>query len=61
MLTSIGRDKATAAFGHGILASVIQFIKGKKYMLQQYGVEFQAMATGFIWEKQNMAADIAAC
>lgn len=33
----------------------------KKNLLQQHGVEFQVMATGFTWETQNKAGDTAAC
>ena len=33
----------------------------RKNLLQQHGVEFQVMATGFTWETQNKAGDTAAC
>ncbi|CAI0693277.1 Cob(I)yrinic acid a,c-diamide adenosyltransferase [Serratia entomophila] len=73
VFTGNGKGKTTAAFGtvtravgHGMRAGVIQFIKGEwpngeKNLLQQHGVEFQVMATGFTWETQNKAADTAAC
>ncbi|AHG18254.1 cob(I)alamin adenolsyltransferase/cobinamide ATP-dependent adenolsyltransferase [Chania multitudinisentens RB-25] len=73
VFTGNGKGKTTAAFGtvtravgHGLKAGVIQFIKGQwpngeKNLLQQHGVEFQVMATGFTWETQNKAHDTAAC
>lgn len=73
VFTGNGKGKTTAAFGtvtravgHGMKAAVIQFIKGEwpngeKNLLQQHGVEFQVMATGFTWETQNKAGDTAAC
>jgi cob(I)alamin adenosyltransferase len=73
IFTGNGKGKTTAALGtvtravgHGLQASVIQFIKGEwpngeKNLLQQHGVEFQVMATGFTWDTQNRATDTAAC
>ncbi|MCS3408528.1 cob(I)yrinic acid a,c-diamide adenosyltransferase [Serratia sp. AKBS12] len=73
VFTGNGKGKTTAAFGtvtravgHGMRAGVIQFIKGEwpngeKNLLQQHGVEFQVMATGFTWETQNRDTDSAAC
>lgn len=73
VLTGNGKGKTTAAFGtvtravgHGMKAGVIQFIKGQwpngeKNLLQQHGVEFQVMATGFTWETQNKESDTLAC
>lgn len=73
IFTGNGKGKTTAAFGtvtravgHGMKAGVIQFIKGQwpngeKNLLQQHGVEFQVMATGFTWETQNKESDTAAC
>lgn len=73
VFTGNGKGKTTAAFGtltravgHGLKAGVIQFIKGEwpngeKNLLQQHGVEFQVMATGFTWNTQNRATDTAAC
>lgn len=73
VFTGNGKGKTTAAFGtvtramgHGMQAGVIQFIKGQwpngeKNLLQQHGVEFQVMATGFTWETQDKESDTAAC
>lgn len=73
VFTGNGKGKTTAAFGtvtravgHGMQAGVIQFIKGQwpngeKNLLQQHGVEFQVMATGFTWETQDRENDTAAC
>ncbi|HHQ6549749.1 cob(I)yrinic acid a,c-diamide adenosyltransferase [Serratia fonticola] len=73
VFTGNGKGKTTAAFGtvtravgHGMKAGVIQFIKGQwpngeKNLLQQHGVEFQVMATGFTWETQDRESDTAAC
>lgn len=73
VFTGNGKGKTTAAFGtvtraigHGMNAAVIQFIKGdwpngEKNLLQQHGVEFQVMATGFTWDTQNRDTDTAAC
>jgi cob(I)alamin adenosyltransferase len=73
VFTGNGKGKTTAAFGtvtrtvgHGMKAGVIQFIKGQwpngeKNLLQQHGVEFQVMATGFTWETQDKESDTAAC
>lgn len=72
VFTGNGKGKSTAAFGtvaravgHGLTAGVIQFIKGgwecgERNLLQQHGVEFQVMATGFTWETQNKETDTAA-
>ncbi|MGM3173199.1 cob(I)yrinic acid a,c-diamide adenosyltransferase [Dickeya lacustris] len=69
VFTGNGKGKTTAAFGtvtravgHGRRAGVIQFIKGEwpngeKALLQQHGVEFQVMATGFTWDTQNRQTD----
>lgn len=73
IFTGNGKGKTTAAFGtltravgHGMKTGVIQFIKGQwpngeKNLLQQHGVEFQVMATGFTWETQDRESDTAAC
>ncbi|MFC0225858.1 cob(I)yrinic acid a,c-diamide adenosyltransferase [Serratia aquatilis] len=73
VFTGNGKGKTTAAFGtvtravgHGMKAGVIQFIKGQwpngeKNLLQQHGVEFQVMSTGFTWETQDKESDTAAC
>ncbi|WP_131864071.1 cob(I)yrinic acid a,c-diamide adenosyltransferase [Biostraticola tofi] len=72
VFTGNGKGKTTAAFGtvtravgHGLKAGVIQFIKGQwangeKQLLQQHGVEFQVMATGFTWDTQDRISDSAA-
>ncbi|WP_038908018.1 cob(I)yrinic acid a,c-diamide adenosyltransferase [Dickeya oryzae] len=69
VFTGNGKGKTTSAFGtvtravgHGLKAGVIQFIKGEwpngeKNLLQQHGVEFQVMATGFTWDTQNRQTD----
>ncbi|GAB7196010.1 cob(I)yrinic acid a,c-diamide adenosyltransferase [Dickeya oryzae] len=69
VFTGNGKGKTTAAFGtvtravgHGLKAGAIQFIKGEwpngeKNLLQQHGVEFQVMATGFTWDTQNRQTD----
>lgn len=73
IFTGNGKGKTTAAFGtalravgHGRRAGVIQFIKGEwpngeRNLLEQHGVEFQVMATGFTWDTQNRVTDTAAC
>lgn len=72
VLTGNGKGKSTAGFGtvaravgHGLTAAVVQFIKGswdcgERNLLQQHGVEFSVMATGFTWDTQDRAADMAA-
>lgn len=72
VLTGKGKGKSTAGFGtvaravgHGLSAAVVQFIKGswdcgERNLLQQHGVEFAVMATGFTWDSQDRAADMAA-
>ena len=73
VFTGNGKGKTTSAFGtalracgHGKKVAAIQFIKGEwpngeRNLLEQHGVEFQVMATGFTWETQNRATDTAAC
>ena len=72
VITGNGKGKSTAGFGvitrtvgHGMTAAVCQFIKGKwdcgeRNLLEQHGVPFAVMKTGFTWETQNKATDIAA-
>ena len=72
VFTGNGKGKSTAAFGtatravgHGKTVGVAQFIKGQwdngEYnTLHPLGVEFHIMGTGFTWETQNRASDIAA-
>ncbi|WP_413738772.1 cob(I)yrinic acid a,c-diamide adenosyltransferase [Sodalis sp. RH21] len=63
--TTAGFGTVTRAIGHGLHAGVIQFIKGQwpngeRNLLEQHGVEFQVMATGFTWNTQNRVTDRAA-
>lgn len=72
VLTGNGKGKSTAGFGtvtravgHGFKAAVAQFIKGEwacgeRNLLQQHGVPFAVMGTGFTWDTQDKTADIAA-
>ena len=72
ILTGNGKGKSTAGFGtvtravgHGYQAAVVQFIKGdwacgERNLLQQHGVPFVVMATGFTWDTQDKAADMTA-
>ena len=72
VITGNGKGKSTAGFGnvaravgHGMTAAVAQFIKGgwdcgERNLLQQHGVQFAVMATGFTWDTQDKAADMAA-
>ncbi|CAM3946295.1 cob(I)yrinic acid a,c-diamide adenosyltransferase [Shewanella aquimarina] len=69
VMTGNGKGKTTAGFGnitravgHGKKAAVVQFIKGnwpcgERAVLEQVGVEFHVMATGFTWETQDREAD----
>jgi len=73
VFTGNGKGKTTAAFGtalracgHGKKVAAVQFIKGEwpngeRNLLEQHGVEFQVMATGFTWETQNRTTDTLAC
>ncbi len=72
VITGNGKGKTTSGFGtvaravgHGLNAAVIQFIKGtwasgEKNLLEPHGVSFDVMSTGFTWDTQDKAADIAA-
>lgn len=72
VITGNGKGKTTSGFGtvaravgHGLNAAVIQFIKGtwdngERNLLEKLGVSFDVMATGFTWETQDKAKDIAA-
>ncbi|WP_297481933.1 cob(I)yrinic acid a,c-diamide adenosyltransferase [uncultured Photobacterium sp.] len=69
VITGNGKGKSTSGFGmitravgHGQQCGVGQFIKGtwdcgERNLLQQHGVVFSVMATGFTWETQNKATD----
>lgn len=72
LITGNGKGKSTAGFGtvaravgHGYKAAVAQFIKGEwdcgeRNLLEEHGVPFSVMATGFTWETQDRDSDIAA-
>lgn len=72
LITGNGKGKSTAGFGvvsrsvgHGYKAAVVQFIKGtwdcgERNLLEQNGVPFSVMATGFTWDTQDRESDIAA-
>lgn len=73
VFTGNGKGKTTAAFGtalracgHGKKVAAVQFIKGEwpngeRNLLEQHGVTFQVMATGFTWDTQNRETDTVAC
>ncbi|WP_336778290.1 cob(I)yrinic acid a,c-diamide adenosyltransferase [Pantoea sp. USHLN256] len=73
VFTGNGKGKTTAAFGtalracgHGKKVAAVQFIKGEwpngeRNLLEQHGVAFQVMSTGFTWDTQNRETDTAAC
>lgn len=72
VITGNGKGKSTAGFGtvaravgHGLKASVVQFIKGtwdcgERDLLAQHGVDFYVMGTGFTWETQDREKDMQA-
>ena len=72
LITGNGKGKSTAGFGvvsrsvgHGYKAAVAQYIKGKwacgeRKLLEEKGVPFSVMATGFTWNTHDREADIAA-
>lgn len=72
VFTGNGKGKTTAGFGtvcravgHGLKTAVVQFIKGswdngEQALLQPHGVPFAVMGTGFTWDTQDRAGDIAA-
>lgn len=72
VITGNGKGKSTAGFGvvtrcvgHGYKAAVAQFIKGtwecgERVLLEQHGVPFSVMKTGFTWDTQDREGDIAA-
>lgn len=72
VITGNGKGKSTSGFGtvaravgHGLKASVVQFIKGtwecgERNLLEQHDVDFFVMGTGFTWETQNKEQDTAA-
>lgn len=72
VITGNGKGKSTSGFGtvaravgHGKKAAVVQYVKGtwpcgERELLQAHGVPFHVMGTGFTWETQDKATDIAA-
>ncbi len=72
VITGNGKGKSTSGFGtvaravgHGLTAAVIQYIKGtwacgERQLLENAGVNFTVMATGFTWDTQDKAKDTAA-
>lgn len=72
VITGNGKGKSTSGFGtvaravgHGMNAAVVQYVKGtwpcgERDLLQQVGVPFHVMGTGFTWETQDKETDIKA-
>jgi cob(I)alamin adenosyltransferase len=72
VITGNGKGKSTSGFGtiaravgHGLNTAVVQYIKGtwacgERTLLENTGVSFDVMATGFTWNTQDKAKDIAA-
>ncbi len=72
VITGNGKGKSTSGFGtvaravgHGLNAAVAQYIKGtwacgERALLENAGVSFDVMATGFTWNTQDKEADIIA-
>lgn len=72
VITGNGKGKSTSGFGtvaravgHGLKASVVQFIKGtwacgERNLLENAGTEFHVMGTGFTWNTQDRERDMAA-
>ena len=72
VITGNGKGKSTSGFGtiaravgHGLNAAVAQYIKGtwacgERALLENAGVSFEVMATGFTWNTQDKEKDIAA-
>lgn len=74
LLTGKGKGKSSSAFGmamrslgYGYKVGIVQFIKGKQLSGEELFIRerhpevyFQQMATGFTWESQDRAGDIAA-
>ncbi|WP_137165986.1 cob(I)yrinic acid a,c-diamide adenosyltransferase [Salinimonas lutimaris] len=72
VITGNGKGKSTSGFGtvaravgHGMNAAVVQYVKGtwpcgERDLLQQVGVPFHVMGTGFTWETQDKETDMKA-
>ncbi|MFA7241788.1 MAG: cob(I)yrinic acid a,c-diamide adenosyltransferase [Sulfuricellaceae bacterium] len=73
VLTGNGKGKSSSAFGmaaralgHGMKVGVVQFIKGagstgeEMFFRRFPDVAFHVMGSGFTWETQNRAQDVAA-
>lgn len=72
VITGNGKGKSTSGFGtiaravgHGLNTAVVQFIKGtwecgERNLLENAGVTFEVMGTGFTWNTQDKEQDIAA-
>ncbi len=70
IITGNGKGKSTSGFGmiaratgHGQRCEVAQFIKGtwdcgERNLLEQHGVKFHLMKTGFTWNTLDKNADI---
>ncbi|MBU2892921.1 cob(I)yrinic acid a,c-diamide adenosyltransferase [Colwellia sp. D2M02] len=69
VITGNGKGKSTSGFGtvaravgHGLNAAVVQFIKGtwacgERQLLENAGVTFEVMGTGFTWNTQDKEKD----
>jgi cob(I)alamin adenosyltransferase len=69
LITGNGKGKSTSGFGtvaravgHGLKAAVVQYIKGswecgERNLLENAGVEFHVMGTGFTWDTQDKETD----
>jgi len=72
VITGNGKGKSTSGFGtiaravgHGLNTAVVQYIKGtwacgERTLLENAGVKFEVMGTGFTWNTQDKEKDIAA-
>jgi cob(I)alamin adenosyltransferase len=72
VITGNGKGKSTSGFGtvaravgHGLKAAVVQYVKGtwacgERNLLENAGVSFDVMGTGFTWNTQDKTQDIEA-